>query len=53
LQLEQFEVIFEKLKLETNVKDVDEFIELFNGQDKANQELFEQADELSDEVNFN
>lgn len=50
MQLEQFELIFEKLKLEANVKDIDEFIELFNGQEEANKELFEQADELSDEV---
>ena len=48
--MEQFELIFEKLKLEANVKDVEEFMELFNSQDQANKDLFEQADELSDEV---
>ena len=52
-KLEQFELIFEKLKLETNVKDIDEFVELFSGQEQANKELYEQADELSDEVKFN
>lgn len=49
-QLEQFELIFEKLKLEANVKDIEEFIDLFNSQDESNKDLFEQADELSDEV---
>lgn len=49
-KLEQFELIFEKLKVETNVKDIDEFIELFNGQEEANKELYEEANVLSDEV---
>lgn len=48
--MEQFELIFEKLKVETNVKDIDEFIELFNGQEEANKELYEEANILSDEV---
>lgn len=48
--MEQFELIFEKLKLETNVKDVDEFIDLFNGQEEVNKEMYEEANLLSDEV---
>lgn len=49
-QLEQFELIFEKLKLQTNVKDIDEFIELFVKQEDINKDLYKKSNELSDEV---
>lgn len=46
----QYEIMFEKLRQDADVKDLDEFIEIFKKQEEENKVLYDKANALSEEV---
>ena len=53
IQLEKFNLVHDKLKKEANVKNIDEFIEIYKSQEGINNDLFSHSIDLNDEVTIN
>lgn len=43
-------MVLETLKTEANVKDIDEFVGIFESQEQINNELFARSNELNEEA---
>ena len=49
-EIEKYEMVFEKIKIESNCDSIEEFIEKYQNQDEYDQKLYAKSNKLNDEI---
>lgn len=52
MEIDRYEMIFEKLKIQANVDNVEQFISNYQNQDKVNEQLYQESNQLNDRSEY-